>query len=122
VENHAHIPAALAQLRCSMQDPVVAIDLEWRPEFGRGFTPVAMVQLASSRCVQHPPRVHPRQALWHHLPALRTTLQDHNELPRWQHVAGCSIMCMSCPMPLSTLGGSCVAHVLAVMLDVHAAS
>ncbi|KAF6257883.1 hypothetical protein COO60DRAFT_1639575 [Scenedesmus sp. NREL 46B-D3] len=33
----------------TMQDPVVAIDLEWRPEFGRRFTPVAMVQLASSR-------------------------------------------------------------------------
>jgi hypothetical protein len=51
VEQAAHIPAALAQLRCSMQDPVVAIDLEWRPEFGRGFTPVAMVQLATSRQV-----------------------------------------------------------------------
>jgi hypothetical protein len=51
VEQAAHLPAALAQLRCSMQDPVVAIDLEWRPEFGRGFTPVAMVQLATSRQV-----------------------------------------------------------------------
>lgn len=49
VEQVAHIPAALAQLRSSMQDPVVAIDLEWRPEFGRGFTPVAMVQLSSSK-------------------------------------------------------------------------
>jgi hypothetical protein len=53
VEQTAHIAAALAQLRSSMQDPVVAIDLEWRPEFGRGFTPVAMVQLATSRCAQH---------------------------------------------------------------------
>lgn len=53
VEQATHIPAALAQLRSTMQDPVVAIDLEWRPEFGRGFTPVAMVQLASSRCAQH---------------------------------------------------------------------
>lgn len=51
VENHVHLPAALSQLRCSMQDPLVAIDLEWRPQFGKGFTPVAMVQLASSRCV-----------------------------------------------------------------------
>lgn len=49
VENHVHLTAALTQLRSSMQDSVVAIDLEWRPEFGRGFTPVAMVQLASSK-------------------------------------------------------------------------
>lgn len=49
VENAAYIGNALGALRASMQDPVVAIDLEWRPEFGRRFTPVAMVQLASSR-------------------------------------------------------------------------
>lgn len=49
VEQAAHIPSALSQLRASMQDPVVAIDLEWRPEHGRGFTPVAMVQLSSSK-------------------------------------------------------------------------
>lgn len=53
VEQASHIPAALVQLRSSMQDHVVAIDLEWRPEVGRGFTPVAMVQLATSRCGQH---------------------------------------------------------------------
>jgi ribonuclease D len=49
VENAAHLGSALQNLRASMQDPVIAIDLEWRPEFGRRFTPVAMVQLASSR-------------------------------------------------------------------------
>lgn len=49
VEDPAHVGSALEALRASMQDPVVAIDLEWRPEFGRRFTPVAMVQLASSR-------------------------------------------------------------------------
>jgi ribonuclease D len=49
VENPAYISYALQALRASMQDPIIAIDLEWRPEFGRRFTPVAMVQLASSR-------------------------------------------------------------------------
>lgn len=33
-----------------MQDPVLAIDLEWKPEFKKGFqTPVAVIQLASSQ-------------------------------------------------------------------------
>lgn len=51
VENQAHLAPALSQLRSSMQDSVIAIDLEWRPQFGKGFTPVALMQLASSRCV-----------------------------------------------------------------------
>ncbi len=33
-----------------MQDPILAIDLEWRPTFGPGrVTPVAMIQVASAR-------------------------------------------------------------------------
>jgi hypothetical protein len=48
VEQQVHLPAALEALRRSMLDSVVAIDLEWRPQFSKGFTPVAMVQLASS--------------------------------------------------------------------------
>lgn len=47
VENPVHLPDALAQLRASMPDRFIAIDLEWRPEFGKRFTPVAMMQLAS---------------------------------------------------------------------------
>lgn len=49
VENQQQLPHALQQLQASMQDPYVAIDLEWRPEFGRRFTPVALMQLATSR-------------------------------------------------------------------------
>lgn len=50
VEQQAQLGAALELLRGSMLDDVVAIDLEWRPQFGKGFTPVAMVQLATSTC------------------------------------------------------------------------
>lgn len=49
VENALYLPDAIKRLRASMQDPVLAIDLEWRPQFGPHFTPVAMLQLASSR-------------------------------------------------------------------------
>eukprot|EP00879_Flechtneria_rotunda_P029156 GHRR01031434.1.p1 GENE.GHRR01031434.1~~GHRR01031434.1.p1 ORF type:complete len:314 (+),score=95.23 GHRR01031434.1:1-942(+) len=48
IENQVHLPSALQQLRASMQDPIIAVDLEWRPEFNNRFTPVAMLQLASS--------------------------------------------------------------------------
>lgn len=48
VEQQVHLAPALQALRSSMMDNVVAIDLEWKPQFGKGFTPVAMVQLASS--------------------------------------------------------------------------
>ena len=35
-----------------MTDPAIALDLEWRPDFGRGSSRVALVQLASgSRAV-----------------------------------------------------------------------
>jgi 3'-5' exonuclease len=49
VEDAAALPAALRVLSDSMLDPFVAIDLEWRPETGRRFTPVAMLQLATAR-------------------------------------------------------------------------
>ena len=50
VENPVFLPVALQKLRSSMSDPIVAIDLEWRPSFSGGrFTPVALVQLATSR-------------------------------------------------------------------------
>lgn len=50
VEAVAQLPAALAALRASMRDALVAIDLEWRPDFGggRGQSRVALLQLASS--------------------------------------------------------------------------
>jgi 3'-5' exonuclease len=53
VETHAALIPALAALRCSMQDGVVAIDLEWRPDYRPGSNNrVALMQLASgSTCV-----------------------------------------------------------------------
>jgi len=49
IENPLYLPDAIKRLRASMQDPILAIDLEWRPAFGPKFTPVAMIQIASSR-------------------------------------------------------------------------
>jgi ribonuclease D len=37
-------------LRDSMQDHVIAIDLEWQPDFGAGRSRVALMQLATSTC------------------------------------------------------------------------
>lgn len=48
VEEAAHAADALGRLRSSMEDSVVAIDLEWRPSFGKRQNPVALVQLASA--------------------------------------------------------------------------
>lgn len=49
VEHPKHVPDALERLRASMQDRVIAIDLEWRPEVVAGrFSPVALMQLSSS--------------------------------------------------------------------------
>lgn len=44
------LPGALRALRDSMQDGVVAVDLEWRPEgwAGNGPSRVALMQLASA--------------------------------------------------------------------------
>jgi len=53
VETHAALIPALGSLRSSMQDGVVAIDLEWRPDYRPGSNNrVALMQLASgSTCV-----------------------------------------------------------------------
>lgn len=53
VETHTALIPALAALRSSMQDGVVAIDLEWRPDYRAGSNNrVALMQLASgSTCV-----------------------------------------------------------------------
>ncbi|EIE19787.1 ribonuclease H-like protein [Coccomyxa subellipsoidea C-169] len=50
VETSQELPAALQALRTSMQDALVAIDLEWRPDFGAGQSRVALMQLATSSC------------------------------------------------------------------------
>eukprot|EP00798_Chlamydomonas_sp_ICE-L_P000542 gene542-1953_t len=48
VENASFMEDAISKLRESMQDRVLAIDLEWRPEnFSSTFSPVAMMQLSS---------------------------------------------------------------------------
>ena len=48
VESEAALGPALAALRASMADPAVALDLEWRPDHGAGYSRVALLQLASS--------------------------------------------------------------------------
>ncbi|WIA18587.1 hypothetical protein OEZ85_010028 [Tetradesmus obliquus] len=84
VEDAAHLSSALQTLRASMQDPVIAIDLEWRPEFAKGRSnPVAMVQLASSRVAVliRTCRIVGTQGLAKELPAaLRAFLQDPSVL------------------------------------------
>lgn len=84
VEDAAHLSSALQTLRASMQDPVIAIDLEWRPEFAKGRSnPVAMVQLASSRVAVliRTCRIVGTQGLPKELPAaLRAFLQDPSVL------------------------------------------
>ncbi|GLI63902.1 hypothetical protein VaNZ11_007024 [Volvox africanus] len=48
VENEQHIGDALRNLKAGMQDRVVAIDLEWRPETVSGrVSPVALLQVSS---------------------------------------------------------------------------
>ncbi|GIL46137.1 hypothetical protein Vafri_3184 [Volvox africanus] len=49
VENERHIGDALRNLKAGMQDRVVAIDLEWRPETVSGrVSPVALLQVSSA--------------------------------------------------------------------------
>ncbi|KAG2484093.1 hypothetical protein HYH03_017112, partial [Edaphochlamys debaryana] len=49
VSSGQHAEDAVRRLRDSMQDPIIAIDCEWRPEFTRGQSnPVAMLQLSSA--------------------------------------------------------------------------
>ena len=50
VERANQIPAAIQQLKDSMEDSVVSIDLEWKPDFVRDTSKVALMQLSSSTC------------------------------------------------------------------------
>lgn len=52
VDSAEQAPSAIRLLRDSMDDPVVAIDLEWKPDRGKGRgNPVALIQLATSKVV-----------------------------------------------------------------------
>ena len=51
VEAAEQLPGVLAALRGSMRDALIAIDLEWCPDFGAGRSRVALLQLASSSVV-----------------------------------------------------------------------
>ncbi len=50
IEDPLYVAPALAKLRASMTDPYVCLDMEWKPEFGKGQrpTPVALIQLSSA--------------------------------------------------------------------------
>ncbi len=50
VERSGQIPEALRLLRESMEDNIVSIDLEWKPDFVRDTSKVALMQLASATC------------------------------------------------------------------------
>lgn len=50
VEKAPHVPEALNMLRDSMDDSLVSIDLEWKPDYVRDTSKVALMQLSSSRC------------------------------------------------------------------------
>lgn len=52
VEHAQELPAALENLKKSMKDSIIGIDLEWRPDkYGRTNNKVALVQLASASVV-----------------------------------------------------------------------
>ena len=53
VESHQELAPALSSLRASMEDSIIAIDLEWRPDHRPSSNnPVALIQLASgTACV-----------------------------------------------------------------------
>ena len=52
METRDAVAPALSALRGSMEDEVIAIDLEWTPDVMSGnYSPVALMQLASSTCV-----------------------------------------------------------------------
>ena len=50
VERAGQLPEALQLLTDSMEDCVVSIDLEWKPDFVRDTSKVALVQLSSATC------------------------------------------------------------------------
>lgn len=50
VERANQMSAAIQQLKDSMEDSVISIDLEWKPDFVRDTSKVALMQLSSSTC------------------------------------------------------------------------
>lgn len=50
IDRASQVPEALQQLKDSMDDCVVSIDLEWKPDYVRDTSKVALMQLSSSTC------------------------------------------------------------------------
>ena len=50
VEKSNQIPEALRLLKDSMEDSIVSIDLEWKPDFVKDTSKVALIQLSSATC------------------------------------------------------------------------
>lgn len=50
VERANQLPEALQLLTDSMEDSVISIDLEWKPDFVRDTSKVALMQLSSATC------------------------------------------------------------------------
>ena len=50
VERAGQLPEALQLLTDSMEDSVISIDLEWKPDFVRDTSKVALMQLSSATC------------------------------------------------------------------------
>ena len=50
VEKADQVPEALRLLKDSMEDSIVSIDLEWKPDFVRDTSKVALLQLSSATC------------------------------------------------------------------------
>ena len=50
VERPGQLPEALQLLADSMEDSVISIDLEWRPDFVKDTSKVALMQLSSATC------------------------------------------------------------------------
>lgn len=50
VERAGQLPEALQLLTDSMDDSVISIDLEWKPDFVRDTSKVALMQLSSATC------------------------------------------------------------------------
>lgn len=50
VNTESQLPEALRLLADSMEDSVISIDLEWKPDFVRDTSKVALMQLSSATC------------------------------------------------------------------------
>lgn len=50
VDKAVQMPEALRLLKDSMEDSIVSIDLEWKPDFVRDTSKVALLQLSSATC------------------------------------------------------------------------